>query len=171
VRAPELSGPRLVLRAIGEADLDDLLRIASSPAVARWWSAHDRTTVRRWLADDGETIRWAILLDGAVAGKIQAYEEGDPEFRHAGLDLFLDESAHGQGLGAEAIRVVATWLFDERGHHRLVIDPALANERAIRCYERVGFRRVGVMRSYWYDRTAGAWADGLLLDLLRGELA
>lgn len=158
------------MRAIEEGDLDDLLRIVSSPAVARWWSAHDRTTVRRWLVDDDETTRWAVVHGGAVVGKIQAYEEDDPEFRHAGLDLFLDESVHARGLGAEAIRVVATWLFGERGHHRLVIDPALANERAIRCYEGVGFRRVGVMRSYWYDRSAGIWADGLLLDLLHGEL-
>ena len=66
---------------------------------------------------------------------------------------------------------MATWLFDERRHPWLVIDPAAANERAIRCYESVGFRRVGVMRSYWYDRAAGTWADGLLLDLLLGELA
>lgn len=170
MRAPELSGPRLVLRALAEADLDALLRIVSSPAVERWWSAHDRTTVRRWLADDDETTRWAIVHDGTVVGKIQAYEEVDAEFRHAGLDLFLDESVHGQGLGSEAIRIVATWLFEERGHHRLVIDPAVANERAIRCYERVGFRRVGVMRAYWHDRWSGGWADGLLLDLLRGEL-
>lgn len=169
--APELSGPRLALRAIAEQDLDDLLRIVAAPAVARWWSAHDSTTVRRWLDDDGETTRWTVLHDGRVVGKIQAYEEHDPEFRHAGIDLFLDGEVHGRGLGAEAIRLVATWLFEERGHHRLVIDPAAANERAIRCYERVGFRRVGVMRSYWYDRTAGVWADGLLLDMLRGELA
>lgn len=171
MRAPHLAGPRLALRPIEEDDLADLLRIVSSPAVARWWSAHDPTTVRRWLAEDDETTRWAILHEGAVVGKIQAYEEADPEFRHAGLDLFLDERAHGRGLGAEAIRVVASWLFEERGHHRLVIDPAVANERAIRCYESAGFRRVGVMRSYWYDRSVGAWADGLLLDLLQGELA
>jgi aminoglycoside 6'-N-acetyltransferase len=60
--------------------------------------------------------------------------------------------------------------FDERGHHRLTIDPAAANERAIRCYERVGFRRVGIMRSYWRD-PSGEWQDGLLLELLAGDLA
>ena len=53
---------------------------------------------------------------------------------------------------------------------RIVIDPAAANERAIRCYEAVGFRRVGVMRSYWFDRTIGDWVDGLMLDLLGSEL-
>ena len=169
--SPAIAGPRLVLRQIEEGDLDDLHRIVSSPAVARWWRARDRASLTDWLGGDPGLTRWAVVLDGAVVGKIQAYEHDDPEYRHAGIDLFLDPTAHGQGLGAEAIRSVATWLFDERRHHRLVIDPALANERAIRCYERVGFRRVGVLRGYWFDHETGDWADGLLLDLLRGELA
>ena len=67
------------------------------------------------------------------------------------------------------MRTLARHLFEERGHHRVTIDPAAANDRAIRSYERVGFRRVGVMRRYWRD-PAGEWQDGLLLDLLAGEL-
>ena len=50
-----------------------------------------------------------------------------------------------------------------------MIDPAAHNERAIRCYEKVGFKRVGVMREYWRD-PEGVWRDGLLLDLLADEL-
>ena len=56
-----------------------------------------------------------------------------------------------------------------RGHHRITIDPAAANSRAIRCYTGVGFRPVGVMRQY--ERGGdGRFHDGLLMDLLRGEL-
>jgi aminoglycoside 6'-N-acetyltransferase len=51
-----------------------------------------------------------------------------------------------------------------------VIDPAAANTRAIRCYEAVGFRRVGVTRSSWWDHVEDRWADRVPLDLLRGEL-
>ena len=64
---------------------------------------------------------------------------------------------------------MARHLIDDLGHRRLVIDPAAHNERAIRCYEKVGFRRVGVMRRYWQDPD-GVWRDGLLLDLLAGDL-
>ncbi|HEX2508373.1 MAG TPA: GNAT family protein [Miltoncostaeaceae bacterium] len=55
------------------------------------------------------------------------------------------------------------------GHHRFTIDPAVANERAIRSYAAVGFRPVGVMRAYERGRD-GAWHDNLLMDLLAGEL-
>ena len=55
------------------------------------------------------------------------------------------------------------------GHHRLVIDPAADNAAAIRCYSKVGFRPVGVMRKY--ERGVdGTWHDGLLMDLLAHEL-
>lgn len=169
MHAPTLRSERLVLRALEASDLDELHRILAEPAVARWWRLHDRPSLEDWLADDGVT-RWAVVADGAVVGKAQAYEERDPEYRHAGIDLFLDPRLHRRGLGGETVRVVARWLLEERGHHRLVIDPAGENERAIRCYERVGFRRVGVLRRYWHDHVRGEWADGLLLDLLAGEL-
>jgi aminoglycoside 6'-N-acetyltransferase len=118
----------------------------------------------------GELACWVVELDSEVVGFVQAYEETNPEFRHAGLDLFLDTSVHGRGLGQEVVRTVSRHLL-ARGHHRIVIDPAAANERAIRCYEAVGFRRVGVLRSYWWDHVEERWADGLLLDLLADELA
>ena len=57
-----------------------------------------------------------------------------------------------------------------RGCLGLTIDPALANERAIRAYRGVGFRPVGVMRAYERGPD-GTWHDGLLMDMLAGELS
>ncbi len=67
------------------------------------------------------------------------------------------------------MRTVARWLLEVRGHHRITIDPAAANVHAIRAYAKVGFRPVGVMREYERGPD-GTWHDGLLMDLLRGEL-
>ena len=68
------------------------------------------------------------------------------------------------------MRAVLTYLIDDLGHHRVIIDPAVENERAIHVYEKLGFRRVGVMRRY--ERGAdGEWHDGLLMELLAEELA
>jgi aminoglycoside 6'-N-acetyltransferase len=134
--------------------------------VARWWPPD---ALDEWASND-DTARFAICVDERVAGLIQYSEESDPRYRHAGIDLFLTTDLHGRGLGAEAITVLARHLFDDRAHHRLVIDPALANEAAIRCYERVGFRRVGVMRRYERDHISGEWVDGLLMEMLGDEL-
>jgi aminoglycoside 6'-N-acetyltransferase len=53
---------------------------------------------------------------------------------------------------------------DERGHHRITIDPAAANAAAIRAYEKAGFRTVGVLRSYERDPDGTGWHDGLLME-------
>jgi aminoglycoside 6'-N-acetyltransferase len=130
---------------------------------------HHRRQPGREGAGEEDGVYLTIERDGRVAGLIEFHEENEPDFRHAGIDVFLATECHGQGLGADAVRAVARHLIEERGHHRVTIDPAASNERAIRCYERVGFRRVGIMRRYWRD-PAGEWQDGLLLDLVAGEL-
>jgi aminoglycoside 6'-N-acetyltransferase len=90
-------------------------------------------------------------------------------YRSAGIDLYLTTPRHGQGLGREAVRILARHLIEERGHHRLTIDPAADNAPAIRAYEKVGFRPVGVMRSYERGPD-GTFHDGVLMELLAGEL-
>jgi aminoglycoside 6'-N-acetyltransferase len=166
---PRLAGERVVLRPAQPADRPRLREILAQPEVARWWGRGDPDhAVDDWLdTDDGAVF--AIELGGVLVGSIQYAEENDPDYRHAGIDLFLATSHHGQGLGSDAIRTLARHLFATRGHHRLTIDPAAANERAIRTYRRVGFRPVGVMRAYERGHD-GSWHDGLMLDLLPGDL-
>ena len=110
-----------------------------------------------------------LEVDGEVAGGIEYYEEDDPMYRHAGIDIYVGARHQGRGVGTEAIRLVVRFLLDERGHHRLTIDPAVANTNAIRSYEKVGFRPVGVMREYERGPD-GTFHDGLLMDLLAGDL-
>ena len=118
---------------------------------------------------DAEIALWLVEEGGSVVGLIQAHEETEPMYRHAGIDISLVETAQGRGLGRDAVRTVARWLIDVRGHHRLTIDPSAENARAIRAYAAVGFRPVGRLRAYerWQD---GQWHDGLLMDLLADEL-
>ena len=117
---------------------------------------------------DEDVDVYAIVLDGDHRGD-PVPRESDPEFRRAGIDLFLEPAHHGKGLGPDAIRTLARFLIEERGHHRLTIDPAAANEQAIRAYEKVGFRRVGLLRRHQHFPD-GTWQDGLLMDLLAEEL-
>lgn len=108
-------------------------------------------------------------MDDETIGWIAGWEKLHRDYRHAGIDLFLSARHHGQGFGTEAIRLVCHFLFEERGHHRITIDPAADNDNAIRAYERVGFKRVGIMRQY--ERGAdGRYHDGMLLDLLPEDL-
>ena len=119
--------------------------------------------------EDPEAVVFTVLVDEQVRGLIQYWEENTAMYRHASIDLFLDPVVHGRGIGREVVWRIADQLVRERGHHRLVIDPAADNEPAIRCYAAVGFRPVGIMRQYERGPD-GTWHDGLLMDLLADEL-
>ncbi len=162
-----LTGERVVLRTGEPDDVPRLLAILREPEVTERWGPFDEAEATEQFVGDDKVF--VITLDGDVIGAIQYGEEEDPMYRHASVDIFLSASRHRQGLGTDAIRTLARHLFDDLGHHRLVIDPAADNEAAIQAYERVGFRPVGVMRSYERGPD-GTWHDGLLMDLLIGEV-
>jgi aminoglycoside 6'-N-acetyltransferase len=67
------------------------------------------------------------------------------------------------------VRRIVRHLIDDRGHHRITIDPATENAAAIRAYEKAGFQPVGVMRRSERDTGGGGWHDSLLMELLAGE--
>jgi aminoglycoside 6'-N-acetyltransferase len=55
-------------------------------------------------------------------------------------------------------------LIEDRGHHRLTIDPAAHNHAAIRAYEKAGFEPVGVMRRAERDNDGRGWHDSLFME-------
>jgi aminoglycoside 6'-N-acetyltransferase len=165
-----LDGSRVHLRPATPDDTATFERILRDPTVEPWWQAAEPAADAAELtARDAEVVVWAIEMGGAVVGIIQAAEETDPRYRHASIDIVLAGSAQDRGLGSDAVRTVARWLIEARGHHRITIDPAASNPRAIAAYAKVGFRPVGVMRRYEGDLD-GSWHDGLLMDLLADEL-
>src|SRR5258706_3504048 len=126
----ELAGDRVRLRRLHAADRDRLREILAEPGVARWWGAPNAdAAVDEWLEVDGETVGFAIEVDGEVAGSIQYAEEDEPEYRHAGIDLFLTERHQGRGLGPTATRTLRRALFQVRRTHPLTIDPAASTDR------------------------------------------
>lgn len=164
-----LDGAAVNLRPAISADTATIAAILADEGVNAWWQTADPAQDALELVDDDELAFWLIEADGAVVGIVMASEETDPQYRHASIDIALAEPGRGRGLGPDAVRTVARWLIDVRGHHRLTIDPSAENERAIAAYAKLGFRPVGTMRAYERWR-GGSWHDGLLMDLLADDL-
>ena len=158
----------MTLRPATDGDITRIHEILSEPGVERWWGQKTRAKCEELLREEGVDSFMVEVGEDAI-GFIQCYEEQEEMYHHAGIDIALSDSWHGQGHGADAVRTLARHLIDDRGHHRLIIDPAADNHVAIRCYEKVGFRPVGIMRRYERGLD-GTFHDGLLMDLLAEEL-
>ena len=107
-------------------------------------------------AIDGDIPQWCYiaLIDGAPIGFIQAYspagwhaagwwlEVTDPNVR--GVDQFLaNEDQLNQGIGTAMTSAFVDMLFADPAVSYIQTDPEPDNLRAIRCYEKSGFRIVG----------------------------
>ncbi|GAA2091210.1 hypothetical protein GCM10009759_15660 [Kitasatospora saccharophila] len=86
-----------------------------------------------------EVESFLVLAGGAPVGYAQ-YRRAGPD--GGGIDLVLVPAARGRGLGPDAARALLAHLCGELGWRRVTVDPAAANVRAVRAWEKAGFRRV-----------------------------
>ena len=166
--ATELRGPRVRLRSLVEGDFRELSRLLQQPGAAPWWTDTSEAGLRAATIDAPDTVSWSVDVDGHLAGVVSAFDAGWPPGGYVGLAVALGDSWQDHGLGPEALSLVIAHIASERGVHRFTIDPAAENARAIRAYEKLGFRRVGIMRQSEVAPD-GSWRDCMLMDLLIGE--
>lgn len=148
----------VTLRPLTAQDLPMLHVWLNRPHIVRWWGGERPSLeqVREEYAPEvlaAERVTpWIGLLDGVPFAYAQSYvamdagggwweDQTDPGVR--GIDQSIgDPALLGRGLGTLLVRALLDRLFADAQVTRVQTDPAPDNARAIRCYEKAGFRRV-----------------------------
>ena len=138
-------------RPVTRGDLDLLAGWLREPHVARWWGDPTEALAEIDAAlTDPSTQPMIVELQGQPIAYLQQYDphmEKSHPYRDQprgtlGLDLTIGRSELvGVGHGSAMLRRHADQLFGA-GAPRLIIDPHPDNSRAIRAYEKAGFRRI-----------------------------
>lgn len=137
-------------RPVTEADLPMLSAWLAEPHVAEWWGEGPETSLAEIVEamESIETEPLIVELNGRPIAYIQSYdphlEDGHPyqdqPFGTLGMDVTIGvPDLVGVGHGSAIVRQFVELLFEE-GCPRVIIDPDPANARAIRAYEKAGFR-------------------------------
>lgn len=126
----------------------------------------DEAAVRRWLAERAAPPRSLLFViadaDADVAiGYLQVVDI-DAEDRRGELGICLGPQDQGRGRGTAALQVAMELLRREHGLRKINLRVRSDNERALRCYERLGFQRCGVWRQHVF--VEGAWRDVVLME-------
>jgi len=92
----------------------------------------------------------------------------DRDNRTATLGIFIGErDCRGQGFGEDAVRALCRFAFDEMNLHKIRLDVYATNPGALKTYERVGFRREGLLRQEIFR--SGSYVDVIRMGLLAKE--
>lgn len=171
-----IRGERVLLRAIEREDLPLLNKWANDPEIQRMlggWhfptSLQDQEAWFSSLSCNSLNQRFAIEADSMGLIGTANLVSIDWKNRTAFHGMLLgDKSIRGKGYGADAIRAIMSYAFDELGLHRLDTDIIIYNEASLRVYiEKCGWVEEG-RRTDWYFRGGRHW-DKVLVGITRAR--
>lgn len=169
-----ITGKKIRLRAIERSDIPTFVRWFNDPEVRQYLAMYmpmSQAQEERWfeaqLEQRDRFIFGIETLDGKLIGNLGLINI-DWKNSHALLGIVLGEKEYwGQGYGTDAITAVLGFAFKQMNLHRVHLATYEYNKRAIRCYEKCGFKLEGRMRqAHFYD---GQYHDELVMGILREE--
>ena len=148
----------VTLRFMTEQDVPMLHNWLNRPHIVEWWGGDHPTLAQvrgkylpRIMAEELVTP-YIAMLGARPIGYAQSYValssgdgwwEGETDPGVRGIDQSLAEPTDlGKGLGTKLVAALVDLLFSDSGVTKIQTDPAPTNLRAIRCYEKAGFRQV-----------------------------
>ncbi len=170
-------GERVRLRAVERSDLPTFVRWFNDPEVRQYLDIYEPISTEgeeQWFEDlqKRQDVR-VYALEARVGeewvhiGNIGLHRIRWKD-RNAVLGIAIGEKEYwGKGYGADAIRTILRFAFEEMNLHRVELEVIDFNHRARRCYEKVGFRYEGTRRQAVFRN--GAYHDLIVMSILRDE--
>ncbi len=172
-----IMGKRVRLRAIEREDIPMFVRWLNQPEVCQFLQIYEplsKASEERWFEDrlskKGDFLLCIEAKDdsGYVPIGNLGLHQVDWKNGCAVFGIVIAETAYwGRGFGTDAVRTMVRFGFKTLNLHRIELEVYDYNPRAIRCYEKAGFRREGTRRqAHFFD---GAHHDVHMMSILASE--
>ena len=151
----------LRVRTLIDKDKIQLAKWLSDPEVLQYYEGRDNPfnvekVAQEFFDDDDDVSRFLVELNEVPIGYVQCYVVGAEDRKFYGypdsteviygMDQFIGEVAYwNRGIGSQLVRSVLKYLIRKKDADRIVMDPQIQNKRAIRCYEKCGFKKVKLL--------------------------
>lgn len=169
-----LEGEKVRLRPMRPDDLPKFVEWLADAEVRRWLAALDKPPTLQdeieWYEDtrgNPDNVLWSIeTLDGDLVGTIELRTTMRSQRAELGIAI-QDKTRWNQGLGEDAIRHVLDYGFDDLELNRVDLTTDETNIRGLRCYEKCGFTREGLLRQH--RLIEGEFGNTVVMSILRSE--
>jgi len=146
-------GERVYLSPISHDDIDTFMNWVNDPELANFTSFHsqnislpkEREAVDS-LSKGGNTFSIVTIDGDKVIGNCSFFKI-DAINRTAEIGIIIGEKDYwGKGYGSDALKLLLKFGFENRNYNNIYLRVFSFNERAIKSYEKVGFKQQGVHR-------------------------
>ena len=168
---PMIKSGDLSVRYLKDEDVHYLLKWLTDPNVLSYYEGRDRPYTKMKVREDfyldDDEIRCMVLYKEIPIGYLQFYPLKEIEgitlpSRSYGMDQFIGETSYWNlGIGKLLVQSIVHYIKTTLKGSFIVMNPQVWNKRAIRCYEKAGFRSVGVLPNH--EHHEGNWNDCLLM--------
>ncbi|MDR1329131.1 MAG: GNAT family N-acetyltransferase [Oscillospiraceae bacterium] len=171
----KLVGEHIYLSPVNPDDAEIYTKWLNDPEVTDWISQTARIfslsaerKVLEKMADEGGYIFAIVRLsDDALLGNCGIHDIIHTN-RRATVGIFIGEAENrSRGYGSEALRLLLGYGFNTLNLHNIMLTVQSDNARAIRCYEKIGFREYGHRRESVFKN--GGYVDSMYMDILENE--
>ena len=169
----KLSGDRIYLSPMQPEDAETYVKWLSDPRVTDGLGNTCRVlsvdAEKEWIKANASTPQFAIIRkeDDCLMGNCGLHQI-DSLRQCAEVGLFIgEEENRGKGYGVDVLTLLLAHAFDTLNLNNVMLRVFAFNDRAIRCYEKVGFREMGRRRQSYYVR--GQFHDEVFMDILRED--
>ena len=180
MKSPILTSRRLILNNIKEADLPLFVEWFNDDEVIKHLSLVLDTPMtlakeKKWfksLKDKSNDLNWAIRLkkDYALIGSL-CLRDIDKREGTAEVGIAISNKKYwGKSLGPDSIRTILRYGFNKLKLNNILIRTNSDHKRAIKAYQKVGFKAFGVRRKMHFHPKEKKYRDQLYMDILKGEI-
>ena len=177
MKTPFVSGERIYLRPLEPEDLTEAyLGWLNDPEVNRYlesgifpYSKAELDTFYETVTKSHDQVIMAIV-DKETNNHIGNVKLGPINWIHRKgiIGILVGEKQFwGEGIGAEATRLIVEYGFFQLNLHRIELGVYAEHKSAVRCYEKVGFKVEGTFREDGFHQ--GQYKDRLWMGLLKTE--
>jgi len=142
-----LKGEKVIIRPMVREDMKKMQawRPFTDPLDVLLNGSRHHSDINIWFREQvsDPSRQWYAIEDfaGRLIGRLSLRQIVGRKSARLGITLAPDYL--GQGYGTDAIRTFLAYYFRELGFEILYLDVAAPNRRAIRCYEKCGFKLIG----------------------------
>lgn len=176
----ELRGQKVILIPIKPEEKQAFYELATQSYGSRFWYDQERKSKRSkteffqdWKdayfdpdnPNEGQCF-WIVVNDQKI-GQVN-YNKIHPRDKKVELDIIIGPKEYlGKGYGTDALKTLIIYLFDDFNINKIWIEARANNSRAVKAYQKIGFKQEGILRQESYFR--GQFVDCVRLSLLKQD--